>query len=332
MITPIVYGFNNYKCKNAPCYSQTSFCGVQKGLDKLNSAIVKYSQKEKLSLWDRVKFQFIIVKNAFKLMKKENYISEGHEAAVYKISDEFVSRYKKYSIKDKLKVSLINKVENPFEEVKSYYGTPLFEAGFMKILRNANSKDKFVPCGTPLHCDFSQPTIQEIRKYQKEYIPLCASLPQESYDEFVKDFKKLGDMGFLPDVVNPGNVIISGNKFKIVDELDKIGDNATLFDVLRMILIKYSQGFYAEPNPHLFEPRKEILRKSLIAGEKADMQIGDGLFINEDEEYALEDILYSHQTGACKIFDKLHEMKNVKKSSLQERINAINEHFANLHL
>ena len=227
---------------------------------------------------------------------------------------------------------MVKKIENPFEDVKSYFGIPLFDTGFMKILKNANCGDRFVPCGTPLHRDLTPPTNQEIRKYEREYIPLCASIPQESFDEFVKDFKKLGDRGFLPDVVNPQNIIISGDKFRIVDDLDKIKTKATLFDVLRMLLLKYSQGFYAEPNPHLFEQRKEILRKSIIAGEKADMQIGDSLFINEEEEYVLEDIMYNGQTGICNIFNKLFHAKEYEKVPLEDRIEMINKHFENIHL
>ena len=313
--------------------SNIQFCGVQKGLDGLNSAIIKYSKKDTLSLFDRLRFQFVIIRNIMKLIKGENFVAEGHDAAVYKISDEFVSRHKKYSKNDKLKISLVKKIKNPFEDIKSYFGSPIFETGFMKILKNANTGDKFVPCGTPLHRDLTPPTISEIKKYEKEYLPLCASLPQESYDILVKDFKKLGERGYIPDLVNPGNIIISGDKFKIVDELDKLNNpKVTLFDVLRMLLIKYSQGFYAEPKPQLFEARKEILRKSLIAGEKANMQIGDGLFINEDEEYVLEDLLYNHHTGACKIFDKLFYANKSETVPLEERIDMINKHFENIHL
>lgn len=311
--------------------SQISFCSVQSGLKGLNNAIIKYSQKEHLSLYERICFQFTLMKNILKLTKQENFIAEGHDAAVYRISDEFVSRHQKYDKEDKLEISLVKKVENPFEDIKSYFGYPIFESGFMKILKNANTGDKFIPCGTPLHQDITPPTMAEIKKYEKEYLPACASLPQESYDKLVKDFKKLGDMGYLPDIVNPGNIIISGNEFRIVDKLDKIKYGANLFDVLRMLLIKYSQGFCTEPKPQLFETRKEIFRKSLIAGEKADLIIGDKLFINEEEEYILEDLLYNHHTGACKIFDKLHKLKK-SDSPLSSRIDAINEHFRNMHL
>ena len=332
MINPVTY--NNQIYQSFPnLRSNVQFCGVQKGLDGLNSAIIKYSKKENLSFIDRLKFQFVIMKNIMKLIKDENFIADGHDAAVFKISDEFVSRHEKYSKDDKLKISLIKKIKNPFDDIKSYFGSPLFETGFMKILKNANSGGKFVPCGTPLHIDATPPTIQEIKKYENEYLPLCASLPQESYDILVKDFKKLGERGYIPDLVNPGNIIISGGKFKIVDELDKLNNpKVTLFDVLRMLLIKYSQGFYAEPKPQLFETRKEILRKSLIAGEKAQMQIGDGLFINEDEEYVLEDLLYNHHTGACKIFNKLFYANKSEKVPLEERIDMINKHFENMHL
>lgn len=313
-------------------HGQINFCGVQKGLNGLNNAIIKYSQKENLSLFDRLRFQFTLMKNIFKLTKQDNFIAEGHDAVVFRISDEFVSRHQKYDKSDKLKISLVKKIENPFEDIKSYFGHPIFESGFMKILKNANPNGKFMPCGTPLHIDLTPPTLAEIKKYEKEYLPLCASLPQESFDELVKDFKKLGNKKLLPDVVNPANIIITENKFKIVDGLDKIKYNATLFDVLRMLLIKYSQGFYAEPKPQLFELRKEIFRKSLIAGEKADIITGDGLFINEDEEYILEDLLYNSHTGACKIFEKLDDMKKSDSASLSERIDLINSHFQNMHL
>lgn len=312
-------------------HSQINFCGVQNGLNNLNKTIIKYSQKESLTLFDRLRFQFTLMMNALKIMKQDNFIAEGHDAVVFKISDEFVSRHQKYDKNDRLKISLVKKVENPFKDIKSYFGNPIFESGFMKILKNANSGDKFVPCGTPLHSDLTPPTITEINKYEKEYLPLCASLPQESYDNLVKDIKKLGDRGFLPDIINPGNIIISGNEFKIVDKLDKIKYGTNLFDVLRMLLIKYSQGFFAEPKPQLFESRKEILRKSLIAGEKANMPTGKGLFINEDEEYILEDLLYNPHTGACKIFDKLYKLKE-SNAPLSARIDAINEHFKNMHL
>ena len=329
---PINFYSNSNKNNSLHPSTPISFGAAQRGLDSLDKAITKYLEKDNLTLADRLKLQFRVLASVLNLFRKNNYVGEGHFSVVSKISDDYVlksEKHKKYSI---WFFRLIKKSEQPFSDIKSYFGSPLFDMGFMKILRNAKTSDTFMPCGVQLYDKNKKPLkyTEQIKRYDTEYLPMCASLPQKSYDALLKDINKLGERGYGLDEVNPGNVVISNNQFKIVDDLEPTEEN-TLMGVLTLLLLKYDHNHYAEPRPQLFNVRKEILRKALIASEKSNMYLGYKFNSYREEFDILKDILYDYHTHACDIFDKIYIMRD-KGFPLKNRIEQINAFFENVEL
>ena len=128
---------------------------------------------------------------------------------------------------------------------------------------------------------------------------------------------------YTPDIINPNNILISDNQFRIVDKLDKTKQKEpnTLFTMLEPLLLRLSPESYANYKESLVEPRYNIYKKCLIAATKANLPLENSLKY-EYSDYYLASILKTYFTDT---HDNLAKMRN-QGVSLENRLNYITNH------
>lgn len=314
----------NYK-KMTP---SVNFCGAKDELmlELLDKSIDNLVNNQS-GFADRLKFHKILKKSLPALLKPGNYLNCGRDSKVYRISDKYVAKverghYEKNSVNFYNRTILPNK---RYSDLDCYYGEPVVKLGHIQILKNATPEKNNLFCGIPY-----QGSIKKIHidKYEEEYLPLCSSLPQESFDKLANNLKKLNSMSkltlrgkkyYVPDIINPNNVIISNNQFKIVDKLEKVSEKNpnSVYTMLEPLLLKLTPENPTGYNEKLVDIRKNILRKCLISTEKAYLPL-DSKSKWEYSEWTLAEILPS-----ISILDDLQELRQQQKP-LKERLEFIN--------
>ncbi len=327
---------NNQKQLNLQNYSSKNnlkFKGIQPNeLSKiLDSNIDKVIQTSPFDVVSRIKFHKIINELLPDIMTQENFINKGRESKVFKISDKYVAKVKRGYDADSA-IHFYNYTKLPdkrFNQLDIYYGEPIVRLGNTEILKNATPSNDFICCGTSYR-GTKCATIDEIEQYEKNYIPKCANIPQESYDKFaiglaqlnkIHDIKpNLSKVYYTPDIINPNNILISGNEFKIVDKLDTIKQKEpnTLFTMLEPLLIRLSPESYADFNEKILNERNAIYKKCLIASVKANLPIESNIKYPYSD-YCLNNILKNSVTQY--LYD-LNKMR-VKKESIENRLDYI---------
>ena len=327
---------SNHKQLYLQTYSQKNnlkFKGIPpKELSKiLDSNIDKIIQTNSFDFIPRIKFHKIINALLPDIMTQENFINKGRESKVFKISDKYVAKVKRGYDADSA-IHFYNYTKLPdqrFNQLDIYYGEPVIKLGNTDILKNATPSNDFMCCGTSYR-GVKGATIDEIEQYEKNYIPKCANIPQESYDKFaiglaqlnkIHDIKpNLSKVYYTPDIINPNNILISNNEFKIVDKLDKIKQKEpnTLFTMLEPLLIRLSPESFADFNENIINERNEIYKKCLIASVKANLPMESNIKYPYSD-YCLNNILKNHVTQNI---NDLNKMRN-KKESIENRLDYI---------
>ena len=279
----------------------------------------------------KIKFHKFINKALPYIMTPENFINKGRESKVYKISDKYVAKIKR-GYDENSAIHFYNFTKLPdkrFNQLDIYFGEPVIKLGNIEILKNATPSKNFICCGTSYR-GAKAATIDERAEYDKTFVPLCASIPQESYDKFANGLAKLNkihDMKmnlskvyYTPDIINPNNILISDNEFKIVDKLDKTKQREpnTLFTMLEPLLIRLSPESYVHYNEELVEPRAKIYKKCLIAATKANLPIENSLKY-EYSDYYLGDIL---KTRSSVSHENLRKMR-LRDEPIENRLDYI---------
>ncbi|MCM1266086.1 MAG: hypothetical protein NC200_07795 [Candidatus Gastranaerophilales bacterium] len=206
--------------------------------------------------------------------------------------------------------NLTTRPNQQFSKIDIYYGETLIRCGNVEILKNATPQSDFMHCGIKYKDRYHAVGAKELEYYEKVFIPTCSELPQESYDELAKGLKDLNNiivpysdgfadgmkrshfarrhgcpfgesmkmlninpfsgLHYMPDVINPNNILISGGRFKIVDKMDITREKHpnSLFTMLEPLLINLTPEKSADYKRELVEPRSQIYKKCLLAAEK----------------------------------------------------------------
>lgn len=295
--------------------------------DYMDSTIDGFIESGTKNIISRMKFHKILELAMPRVMTPENFINKGRESAVYRISDKYVVKVGNNVKPNKaLSVFDVISVKNKkFTEIPIYYGEPVVKTGKIEILKNATPSEDFVTCGTSFVRDMPVPTLEK-HKYEKDYLPKCSSLPQVSFDEFAESLQKMNSLkkgkygAYTPDVRNPNNILISDNKFKLVDKLETTCEKEpnTLYTMLEPLMLRFNPYHYTDRNSSLTPMRREIFRKSLIASEKHNLPL-------EDKNSRLENVLNENLELNAKLMIKtLSRMRNSDKD-LKARVAYINQ-------
>ena len=304
----------------------------------LDDTITQIINSNHISPLAKMKFHKILNKTLPDIVTPQNFINNGRESKVYQISDNYVIKVKRGTNISSM-VHFFNHTTFPnskFRNLDFYYGEPIIKLGKTEILKNATpTKDSFC-CGVGFNHAFVP--LEEIEKYEKNTIPKIATLPQESYDNFAQNLKNLNKFKtnnflykdyYTPDIMNPNNIIVSGNKFKLVDKLDKIPyeNPNSIYTMLEPLLIRLNPDKIATYNPEIVTDRRNILQKTLIAGEKAKLPLGS-IQAYASADYVLDQITKrvknKNDITPVEIIDKLKELR-YQDASTNERINFIKE-------
>ena len=241
------------------------------------------------------------------IIKPKNFMGRGFNGTVYQIDKNFAMKIKNYA-KPSLETSdlVIKKGKNIFKNLKTYYGEEVLQIGDLKILRNLG---KHTPAGVPPEKLKDLKSLEEIYKYyQKEYLPLFAKVPQKSYDAVAEDFARLNKMKYSAceyctfDSKNPGNILLAGDELKLTDEINSINMSETnsVGKLMELMLYKISSLDSIRSYGDNTEEAKQILRKILIASEKAnlpydtrerDRVVWDGVFKNAEINEDVDDFI-----------------------------------------
>ena len=331
---------NNLKLRNSKSFDTVSFKSSKVNKDVvrvLDDTISNIVHSDNVSLATKMKFHKILNKALPEILCPENFINNGRESKVYRISDDYVVKIKR-GIKPTSAIHFIDRTTLPnskFKNLNFYYGAPVIKIGKTEILKNASSKDSLY-CGINYNKQFS--LADEIKKYEEVVLPKTASLPQESYDEFadgLKDLNKLSSDSlftksyYTPDIMNPNNIIISDNKFKLVDKFDKTlyEEPNSVYTMLEPLLIRLSPEKIAGYNEKLVPQRTEILQKTLIASEKNNLPL-DSLLKYPSSNFVLSDIIRIKSNkdiqNTAELIHKLQELRDYG-TPLNKRIEFINK-------
>ncbi|MCR5265018.1 MAG: hypothetical protein K6E29_00310 [Cyanobacteria bacterium RUI128] len=313
--------------------SQVSF-GSSKSermLQLLDHSIDALVNGSDFNILNKMKFHRVLSAALPELMVPENFVNNGRASKVYRISDRYVAKIRRGYYPDNA-VHAFNTISLPskkFRTLDFYYGEPVVKIGKVEILRNATPTENHICCGTSFRCD-GLVGNKELAKYESEFLPICSEVPQESYDNLAANLKKLNGLTcrsmlgkkqtYVPDIVNPNNLLISDNRFVLVDELEKVPfrNPNSVFTMLEPLLIRLNPEKEAPKNEGLKGVRKNIFKKVLIASEKSGLPL-DSPIKYEYSEWTLGDIL-----GSSNILGDVKEMR-AKSMSTEERIANIKE-------
>lgn len=298
----------------------------------LDSNIDQVIQTNPFDLVARLKFHKIINSLLPDIMTPENFINKGRESKVYKISDKYVAKIKRgYDENSAIHFYSYTKLpDKRFNQLDIYYGEPVIRIGNAEILKNATPSNDFICCGTPYR-GTKEATIEDREQYEQLFIPKCANVPQESYDKFAKGLAELNKIHntkanlskvyYTPDIINPNNILISNNEFKIVDKLDATHHKEpnTVFTMLEPLLIRLSPESFADFNANIINERNEIYKKCLIASAKANLPI-ESKRKYQYSDYYLSNLL---KKSVTENLYELNKMRN-RNESVSNRLDYIN--------
>jgi len=269
-------------------------------------------------VFTKMKFAKSLKKALPEIMTPENYINRGTESKIYRISDKYVARIKRKHYQNNA-INFYNTVSVPnrkFKDIDIYYGEPVAKMGYVEILKNATPKSDAIYCGVKFNGN-KAPSAAELKRYEEEYLPLCSSLPQESFDELAFSLKKLNEKStfgiykdtlfdetgkekivhrigkryYAADFNNPNNWIISDGKIKLVDKFDKVDvpEPNSFYKMIEPLILRLmpfeDEHNFAKYNPKLVEMRATIFNKCLRAAKKADLPVESGLEMENVDWY-----------------------------------------------
>lgn len=236
------------------------------GLSRKSAAVLEESIQDVLhsgpfDIVAGTKFHKLLNRLMPEIMLEENYLNKGRESKVFRISDDYVAKIRRGKT-DNNAIHFYNSTTRPnhqFNDIDIYYGEPLIKCGNVEILKNATPSQDFMYSGIKYSNKYRS-CIGEIERYEQVFLPTCASLPQESFDELAKGLRDLNKIKapyskkfvesmrrghfvrmqgcpfmeslsymnlnpfksqyYTPDVINPNNILISDGRFRIVDKMD----------------------------------------------------------------------------------------------------------------
>lgn len=266
---------------------------------------------------------------AEKFKDRASFIHKGEDGQIFKIDDFLVFKV------EHGKAPVVEKIyfnqDTKFDGLKTYYGATLAKSGNVEILRNASADKKAIPAG--LVGEFANQS-EKIQYYNEVYLQKYSSLPQSAYDNITADFKELNAISeegkfFTFDTINPNNFIAVEDKIFIVDKLDKTSqkEGNTTAKMINVFINSLSHDTKAEFDVLSVGSRRNIFKKCIIAGEKADLPYGRSTQERQDLNDALQ--LCDIQENFSEIQRTLMDYKR-KYPDMQERTNKISEYLDEL--
>lgn len=215
----------------------------------------------------------------------ERLLGKGTLGKVFKIDSDYVLKLPVWEVG----LGDFKLVSSKFSDLKTYYGDELVSFGQIKILKNVSSSGKHTPVGVPYSFIREHSGKECTALYEKECFPRLSFLPQEAFDSLASDCAKLNNMqGYMFDFKNPNNFVIVGDEIRVVDSICSTlsYQNNSITNIMRAFLWAEGVDREAVYSPQLLEPRREILKKIVLAGMKYDLPITSG-----GSEYVLEEVL-----------------------------------------
>lgn len=320
----------------------TTFQPLYKGFDRvktfsdvMDKSIQEFLQAGEMNPVAKIKFHKILDGALAQIMSPENYLNKGRDSKVFRISDKYVAKIRRGKTEDNA-IRIYNVAKAPdkrFNQLGIYYGEPVIKVGNVEILKNA-TPNEYTPCGMVwLKANGKNADLQTgVKKYEQEYLPLCSSQPQESFDELadgLSQLNKISDGGlfskktfYTPDIQNPNNVLIADNHFRIVDDLDKtdIQQPNNIYTMLQPLMLRLTPDTPVEFEKGLVKDRKNILRKTMIAAEKADLPLVKNELIDPSADFYLNSITDNDYSS---MIDLVGDMR-AKGFNKKERLEFIN--------
>lgn len=190
---------------------------------------------------------------------KSTKLGSGQEGSVYRIP---FKNFKKYVLKviegfDFSSVEPIEKMTDDFPD--NNFGQPIAKLGEkVLILRKLEGKtlSSLIPESPSYSHNLEQKTV--------DYYKMMASMPQESFDDYVKDITTLNKKNRSLDP-NSGNIILKDKKFQITDTFNRS------YNFLGDVLFPFFPDSRREinfSNDETEEYKKAILRKLFTAAKK----------------------------------------------------------------
>lgn len=251
----------------------------------------------------------------------------GMRGFVSRLDDNFVVKVPHWfknatpaCIKDHCSRGRVN--PNRFAALQDYYGHHIISFGDIGIMKNATAPGTYVRVGRPYEKPINEGGFEY---YTEEYLPTCSQLPQESFDRLARNLRELnsitlssGKYYFEPDTENPNNFLIFNNQIRIVDDLDptQIENPNNIVTMLKPLLTKISTVEEAHIIPELISPRREILKKCIIASTKENLP----LMTAWSDERIFEQ--------ACELSGLEKEILALKNSINQKDVKGLEEIFA----
>jgi len=212
----------------------------------------------------------------------------------------------------------------------------LAEGHDVQFLRNANPDKKAMTIGLP--CDTSSLTEANKKLYDEVYLPKCAKMPQKAFDNLAFNFKAMNNVkskkpaySFYFDERNPNNFLMTNDAFKIMDEVELLRgqDMNNLSSMLNVLVHKYDLQHYTAFDKALIEPRREILKKCLLANEKAKIPIPDIGNSVINESFKNSGLGYQWRLTANKINELRETVPNTEErvKRLEEYLNQLEQSY-----
>lgn len=215
----------------------------------------------------------------------DRLLGKGTLGKVFEIDSDYVLKLPVWEVG----VGEFKVVASKFSDLKTYYGDELISFGQIKILRNVSSTGKHTPIGLPYSYIREHSSLECTSLYEKECLPRIVSLPQKTFDDLASDCSKLNQMqGYMFDYRNPNNFVIVGDEIRVVDSICRTlsYQNNSVSNLLRVFIWAEGAGREAVFSQSLLEPRRQLLKKIVLAGMKHDLPIVSG-----GTEYVVEEVL-----------------------------------------
>ena len=306
-------------------------------LDDTIDALITGSE---LNIANRLRFRSVLREALPAIIRPENYINKGRDSKVYRISDKYVAKIQRHHYADN-SIGSFDRVHLPdkkFRQLDFYYGEPVATLGKVEILKNATPSSNHMFCGTKYHSN-GIVLDSERASYIHEFLPICSEVPQGSYDNLAANLNRLNGITrrniklqqetYTPDIVNPNNLLISDNRFVLVDRLDAVPFKKpnSIFTMLEPLFLRLTPETDAsferinKDSNDVVNFRKKIFKKSLIAAEKTGLPL-DSPYKYEHDEWVLNTVLKDDN-----ILDNVRVMRD-RGIPVEERIHEISQRLA----
>lgn len=264
------------------------------------------------------------ISKAYKPRPNSKYLlGEGCFSYVYQINDKYAVKIPKhgrlYNDIDVVRIS------SQYEDLSTYAGNISIKCGKVQIMQNIG---KGIAAGIPYNsCINEAYKVKAIKYYHNRYLPNFSKISQKSYNTLVQDLVKLNnrydETGFyyIIDYCNPNNIVLSGNKLRLVDDIGK--DEAfrnSMVELLDMLLGSCSD--YGKSLNHARTIFKKVVKASMSEG----LPISSGCFgINPYDLFVMRVLLDSLKIKAKSewVLDNFNEISNIPDKNL--RLNKTNK-------